>query len=262
MFRKFIAYVLLLFQGLMIIQAQENLNILLYKGNKDFDRKNYDKATSRFMDAVKTKDNDFGAHYNLANALYKKKMFSQANAEYQKAQKTTQDPKEKAAAFYNMGNAYLQNGQLEKAVAAYKNALKNNPDDAAILKNLQIAKKKQDQQQNKGKSQRQNQNNTPKQQEVKSNSADKNAEESPENKNQNTKSQDQGTTGSENKGKGTEGKLPNQQNNNQNQQNNNTIPKDLQQLILQRSANQERETARSLQNKKAYSVPESNEKDW
>jgi len=36
----------------------------------------------------------------------------------------------------------------------------------------------------------------------------------------------------------------------------------LQQLILQRSANQERETARNLQNKKAYSVPESNEKDW
>lgn len=56
--------------------------------------------------------------------------------------------------------------------------------------------------------------------------------------------------------------MPNQQNNNQNQQNNNQLPKDLQQLILQRSANQERETARNLQNQKAYSMPESNEKDW
>ena len=38
--------------------------------------------------------------------------------------------------------------------------------------------------------------------------------------------------------------------------------KDLQKLILERSANQEKETARKLLNKNAYSIPESNEKDW
>ena len=262
MFRKFIAYILFIFSGLISLQAQESLNTLLYKGNRDFDKKNYDKASSTFMDAVKKKGDDFGAHYNLANSLYKKKMYDQANAEYQKAQKLTRNPDEKAASFYNMGNSYLQNGNVEKAIESYKNALKNNPDNEAILKNLQIAKKKQNQKQNKEQQQNQKQNNQNNDQQEKGKQQDKEGEDNQENKNQNTKSQDNGNQGVENQGKGSQGKLPNQQNNNQNQQNNNQLPKDLQQLIVQRSANQERETARNLQNKKAYSVPESNEKDW
>ena len=262
MFRKFIAYILFIFSGLISLQAQESLNTLLYKGNRDFDKKKYDKASSTFMDAVKKKGDDFGAHYNLANSLYKKKMYDQANAEYQKAQKLTRKPDEKAASFYNMGNSYLQNGNVEKAIESYKNALKNNPDNEAILKNLQIAKKKQNQKQNKEQQQNQKQNNQNNDQQEKGKQQDKEGEDNQENKNQNTKSQDNGNQGVENQGKGSQGKLPNQQNNNQNQQNNNQLPKDLQQLILQRSANQERETARNLQNKKAYSVPESNEKDW
>jgi hypothetical protein len=36
----------------------------------------------------------------------------------------------------------------------------------------------------------------------------------------------------------------------------------LQKLILQRSANQERETAKKLLNKNGYYSPESNTKDW
>ena len=262
MFRKFIAYILFIFSGLISLQAQESLNTLLYKGNRDFDKKNYDKASSTFMDAVKKKGDDFGAHYNLANSLYKKKMYDQANAEYQKAQKLTKNPDEKAASFYNMGNSYLQNGNVEKAIESYKNALKNNPDNEAILKNLQIAKKKQNQKQNKEQQQNQKQNNQNNNQQEKGKQQDKEGEDNQENKNQNTKSQDNGNQGVENQGKGSQGKLPNQQNNNQNQQNNNQLPKDLQQLILQRSANQERETARNLQNQKAYSMPESNEKDW
>jgi DNA-dependent RNA polymerase auxiliary subunit epsilon len=49
---------------------------------------------------------------------------------------------------------------------------------------------------------------------------------------------------------------------NQKQNQESKIPKDLQKLILERSANQEKETARKLLNKNAYSIPESNEKDW
>jgi tetratricopeptide (TPR) repeat protein len=262
MFRKFIAHILFILSGLISLQAQESLNTLLYKGNRDFDKKNYDKASSTFMDAVKKKGDDFGAHYNLANSLYKKKMYDQANAEYQKAQKLTKNPDEKAASYYNMGNSYMQNGNVEKAVDSYKNALKSDPDNEAILKNLQIAKKKQNQKQNKEQQQNQIQNNQSNNQQEKGKQENKEGEDNQENKNQNTKSQDNGNQGVENQGKGSQGKLPNQQNNNQNQQNNNQLPKDLQQLILQRSANQERETARNLQNKKAYSMPESNEKDW
>ena len=48
------------------------------------------------MDAVKKKNNDFGAHYNLGNYLYKKKMYDQAAAEYQKSKTLIKNSDEKA----------------------------------------------------------------------------------------------------------------------------------------------------------------------
>ena len=149
MLKKYLTYILFFFLGVWSVYAQESFNTLIYKGNRSFDKKNYDEASSVFMDAVKKKNNDFGAHYNLGNSLYKKKMYDQAAAEYQKAQKLTKNSDEKAASLYNLGNTYLQNNDAEKAVNSYKNALKYDPDNKAIMKNLQIAKKKKDQKQNK-----------------------------------------------------------------------------------------------------------------
>lgn len=261
MLEKVVINIVFLILGLNSFQAQDTYNTLIYKGNRNFDNKKYDRATSVFMDAVKTKENDFGAHYNLGNSFYKKKMYNQAKAEYQKAQNFTKDPNEKAASLYNLGNAHMQSGDVDKAVESYKSALRNDPDNKAILKNLQIAKKKKQEKQNQGNNQNQNNQQNGKQQN--NQSQNKEGAENQENKNQNTKSQDNGSQGIENKGQGSQGKRPDLQNkNNENQQNKNELPKDLQQLILQRSANQERETARNLQNRKAYSVPESNEKDW
>ncbi len=107
---------------------------------------------------MKKNEKDFGAHYNLGNSLYKIKKYDEAIAEYQKAQKNANNKDEKAASYYNEGNAHLQNGDGEKAVNAYKNALKFDPDNEAILKNLQIAKKKQKQKDNKQNQQNQQQN--------------------------------------------------------------------------------------------------------
>ena len=84
-----------------------------------------------------------------------------------------------------------------------------------------------------------------------------------ETKNNNTKNQPNGNIGDQNKGKGNQGaEKQNQKNEPQNPNDPNKIPKDLQKLILQRSANQERETAKKLLNKNGYYSPESNTKDW
>lgn len=188
-------------------------------------------------------------------------MYDQAAAEYQKAQKLTKNSDEKAASLYNLGNTYLQNNDAEKAVNSYKNALKYDPDNKAIMKNLQIAKKKKDQKQNKQQQNNQNQqnNNNQNNQDKQNKEGDKNKDE----KNNNSKNQENGNQGDQNKGQGNQGKLPNPNDKNNQQQNQESkIPKDLQKLILERSANQEKETARKLLNKNAYSIPESNEKDW
>ena len=68
--------VLMIF-GLMFFSAQENYNTLIFKGNQQFDKKNYDNASSKYMEAAKVNDKNYDAHYNLGNALYKKNNFEE-----------------------------------------------------------------------------------------------------------------------------------------------------------------------------------------
>ena len=263
MLRKFFVHISLIFLGLVTVKAQESLNTLIFRGNRSFDKQKYGEATSTFSEAVKKNEKDFGAHYNLGNSLYKIKKYDEAIAEYQKAQKNTNNKDEKAASYYNEGNAHLQNGDGEKAVNAYKNALKYDPDNEAILKNLQIAKKKQKQKDNKQNQQNQQQNQQNNQNKNQDNNPNQQGDQNQENKNNNTKNQPNGNIGDQNKGKGNQGaEKQNQKNEPQNPNDQNKIPKDLQKLILQRSANQERETAKKLLNKNGYYSPESNTKDW
>jgi len=263
MLRKFFVHISLFFLGLIAVKAQESLNTLIFRGNRSFDKQKYGEATSTFSEAVKKNEKDFGAHYNLGNSLYKIKKYDEAIAEYQKAQKNTNNKDEKAASYYNEGNAHLQNGDGEKAVNAYKNALKFDPDNEAILKNLQIAKKKQKQKDNKQNQQNQQQNQQNNQNKNQDNNPNQQGDQNQENKNNNTKNQPNGNIGDQNKGKGNQGaEKQNQKNEPQNPNDPNKIPKDLQKLILQRSANQERETAKMLLNKNGYYSPESNTKDW
>lgn len=263
MLRKFFVHISLFFLGLIAVKAQESLNTLIFRGNRSFDKQKYGEATSTFSEAVKKNEKDFGAHYNLGNSLYKIKKYDEAIAEYQKAQKNTNNKDEKAASYYNEGNAHLQNGDGEKAVNAYKNALKCDPDNEAILKNLQIAKKKQKQKDNKQNQQNQQQNQQNNQNKNQDNNQNQQGDQNQENKNNNTKNQPNGNIGDQNKGKGNQGaEKQNQKNEPQNPNDPNKIPKDLQKLILQRSANQERETAKKLLNKNGYYSPESNTKDW
>lgn len=263
MLRKFFVHISLFFLGLIAVKAQESLNTLIFRGNRSFDKQKYGEATSTFSEAVKKNEKDFGAHYNLGNSLYKIKKYDEAIAEYQKAQKNTNNKDEKAASYYNEGNAHLQNGDGEKAFNAYKNALKFDPDNEAILKNLQIAKKKQKQKDNKQNQQNQQQNQQNNQNKNQDNNQNQQGDQNQENKNNNTKNQPNGNIGDQNKGKGNQGaEKQNQKNEPQNPNDPNKIPKDLQKLILQRSANQERETAKKLLNKNGYYSPESNTKDW
>ena len=263
MLRKFFVHISLIFLGLVTVKAQESLNTLIFRGNRSFDKQKYGEATSTFSEAVKKNEKDFGAHYNLGNSLYKIKKYDEAIAEYQKAQKNTNNKDEKAASYYNEGNAHLQNGDGEKAVNAYKNALKFDPDNEAILKNLQIAKKKQKQKDNKQNQQNQQQNQQNQQNKNQDNHQNQQGDQNQENKNNNTKNQPNGNIGDQNKGKGNQGaEKQNQKNEPQDPNEPNKIPKDLQKLILQRSANQERETAKKLLNKNGYYSPESNTKDW
>lgn len=231
--------------GCVVLSAQENYNTLVYEGNRSFDKKNYDAAASKYMNAVKINGKDFTAHYNLGNALYKRKKYDEALAEYQKAESLAKNRNDRVAATYNLGNAYMQSGKAEKAAEYYKKALKQDPYNEKIRKNYEVAmlKKNQQNQQNQ-----KNENNNGKGGNNKDqNNSDNNKGKNPQN----------GGNGNQNQNKGDGSQSDKNKN-----QNGNSMPKDLQDAIMNRVKNKEQETARKILNKNSYSEPQSNEKDW
>lgn len=230
-----------------ILFGQENYRTLVHEGNQKFDGKNYDGASSKYMEAIKSNEKDFTAHYNLGNALYKNKKYEEAKAEFDKAQKLSQTLPDKTAALHNLGNTYMQMNQPEKAADYYKQALKQNPRNEATRKNYEIAKlKEKEQQQNKSK-----QNNSGKG----GGGNDKNKSDDQKGDKKDQK-QDQGS-GQQNEGKSDQGNTPKQNPNEEGK-----MPKNLENAILDKVSQKEKETARRILNKNSYSMPDSNEKDW
>jgi Ca-activated chloride channel family protein len=231
-----------------VIFGQENYRTLVYEGNQKFNGKDYDGASSKYMEAVKTNEKDFTAHYNLGNALYKSKKYEEAQAEFDKAQKLSQTLPDKTAALHNLGNTYMQMNQPEKAADYYKQALKQNPYNEATRKNYEIAKLKEKEKQQ----QKNDKNNSGKG--GGSNDQNKGDDQKGDKKDQ---KQDQGS-GQQEKGKSDEGNTPKQDQNEEEGK----MPKNLENAILDKVNEKEKETARRILNKNSYSTPQSNEKDW
>ena len=241
----------LLFTSILLIfctvffPAQKSYNTLVFEGNKEFDKKNYESSSSKYMEAIKMNEKDFSAHYNLGNSLYKRKMFAEATAEYEKAEKLATTIPDKAAALYNLGNTHMQTNNTKKAAELYKQALKQDPYNETIRKNYEIAMLKEKEKQEESKQ--------------KNNSGGGGGNDEDKDKNKGDEKgdtpQNQSGQGQKNKGEG-EGDDPNKNDNA------GKMPKDLENSILNRVENKERETAKRILNKNSYSMPQSNEKDW
>lgn len=241
----FLSFIVVIsFSGLLF--GQESYRNLVHEGNQKFDGKDYDGASSKYMEAIKSNDKDFTAHYNMGNALYKSKKYEEAKAEFEKAEKLSQTLPDKTAALHNLGNAYMQMNQPEKAADFYKKALKQDPYSEVTRKNYEIAKLKE-----KEKEQQKNQeNNSGK------GGGGNDQNKGDDQKGDKDKKQDQGN-GPQNEGKSDQGDNPKQ-----NQNNEGRMPKNLENAILDKINEKEKETARRILNKNSYSMPESNEKDW
>ncbi len=123
-----------------------------------------DDALAHYDKAVKKLPADAGAHFNRGTALYALSRFDEAGQEFLRAT----DAKEaglKESAFYNLGNALFKKEKFKEAVAAYTRALGLRPGDKQAKWNLEIALKKQkeEEEKNKDKKDSQDQNKDQKQ---------------------------------------------------------------------------------------------------
>lgn len=241
-FLKFYQFVFTLFL-VGFFSAQKSYDVLNHEGNQLYEKKNYERASEKFQQAAKVNDKDFTAHYNLGNSYYKRKMYEEAKLEYEKANQVSATLADKAAVLHNLGNAYMETDNPEKAAEYYKQSLKQDPYNENTRKNYEIAKLKEKENQ-----QDQNQGN----------SGGGGEQDQNQGKDKGNTPQNQNGTGQQNKGDG-EGEDDNPNQNNQNQSG---MPKNLQDAIMNRVENKERETAKRILNKDSYSMPESNEKDW
>lgn len=228
-----------------IVFGQENYKILMHKGNKNFDQKNYDEASQFYSEASKQKVKDFGSHYNLGNAFYRKEMYEDAIAQYEKSLENAENESQRVSALYNMGNAYFQQGNSKKAVDFYKKALKLDPENDKILHNLRIAQKKEEKKQNQSeKKSQKEQNQQDKENQQQNNNQQQDIDRySPEKdrfrkeKNENKHDQD------------SENQLKKQE-------------KREEEELLKQIAEREQHAARRALGSRGYANPRSNEKDW
>lgn len=243
--KQIIAYIFT-FLYFFTASAQSSYNSLIYEGNKLFDEKKYEVASSKFLQAIE-KQKDFAAHYNLANTFYKRKLYDEAVAEYQEAGKLAQNNADKVASLYNCGNAMVQKQDYNKALQVYQKALKLSPSDENIRRNIQIVKKKmQDQNNSHSSKTKPTSKNTPK---------DKSPAESPQNSE--GKNQEEGNIGNA-MGKGADKNEKNEPES----KNKTKMSEELKKSIFNRVEGREQETARRILNKNSYYMPRSNDKDW
>ncbi|HEY7371769.1 MAG TPA: tetratricopeptide repeat protein [Polyangia bacterium] len=121
----------------------EQGNAALQAGKAEDALAHYDKAAAKLPA-------DAGLHLDRGAALYALSRFAEAGQEFLRA---TEAPDEslKAAAFRNLGNALSKQDKPKEAIEAYKRALALRPDDKAAKWNLEIALRKQKEEEEKKK---------------------------------------------------------------------------------------------------------------
>jgi tetratricopeptide (TPR) repeat protein len=110
-------------------------------------------ALAHYDRAVKKLPADSGVHYDRGAALYALSRFDEAGQEFLRAT-DARDPRLKESAFYNLGNTLFKKEKYKEAVAAYTHALGIRPDDKQAKWNLEIALKKQKEDEDKKKDQK------------------------------------------------------------------------------------------------------------
>lgn len=188
------------------------------RGNRAYERLDYDRAEERYREAQQLSDTCFEATFNLGDALYKQQRFDEAEKVFTAlAADSTRNDLDRAHSYYNLGNSLFQQKKYQEALAAYKRSLRLNPADLETKYNYAYTKKYiEDNQQGGGggggnNNQNQNQNDQNQQ------GGGQNDQQNDQNQDQ--QNQDQQDDGDQNKDQNKDKNQDNQNNNDQKDQN-------------------------------------------
>lgn len=195
---------------------------LVRKGNRSYERLDYNKAAERYQQAIGVCDSCYEATFNLGDALYKQKEYDEAGKIFSAlAADSTRSDLDRAQAYYNLGNTLFQQKKYQEALSAFKKSLRLNPADLETKYNYAYTKKYiEDQQQQGGGGNDQNQDQN---QQNDQNQGGGNDQQNDQNKDQNDQNKDQNGDGQndQNKDKSDDKNDKGDQNKDQNNDKNN-----------------------------------------
>ena len=115
---------------------------LVRKGNRQFDRGNFERSIERYNQALQHDSLSFEAIYDLGNAMFRAERFEGAEqALARAAADTTRSDTERAEAFFNLGDVQFRQQNLQGALESFKNSLRLNPSDMEAKYNYAFTKK-------------------------------------------------------------------------------------------------------------------------
>ena len=112
------------------------------RGNRAYERLDYDRAEERYREAQQLSDTCFEAQFNLGDALYKQQRFDEAEKVFAAlAADSTRSSLDRAHSYYNLGNALFQQKKYQEALSAFKRSLRLNPADLETKYNYAYTKR-------------------------------------------------------------------------------------------------------------------------
>lgn len=114
-------------------------------GEKAFQEGDYDAAVEYYQSVLEDREIP-EASYNLGNALYKQGKLEESVRAFERSL-AINSPGEKAQVMYNLGNAMANAQKYQQSAAFYQRALELQPDDRDAKYNLELIRRKMQQQQ-------------------------------------------------------------------------------------------------------------------
>jgi len=226
----------------------QSIHTPLRDGDQAYDKKQYKKAEKNYRIAA---DRDMGnphVVYNLGNALFQQGNFEDAESRYLQAAEKAQKPELQADAMHNLGDAYLKQRKYKEAAKAYEQSLRLRPADPSTKQNLQMAKKKLREEEQKQQQQQQQQQDS-------NQDSNQPAPQNPEN--QSDKPQDQPNQAPQ---KNPSGQAPPEQQKRQEEQ---QLKKEEAKRLLETAVGPEdRKNAQKYRAAQQLSKPKGSKKDW
>lgn len=164
----------------MLLGYAQNDRKFIQSGNELYRKKEYSKALKDYEKATKQNPNRFEGQFNEADALYKSGKYEEASAKFSTAASLTKDKEKLSKTYHNLGNSNLKAKKYQESIDAYKNALKANSKDEQTRYNLAYAQKMLQQQKQQEK-QNQDQDKENKEDQKKDEQKDKKDQENKEN---------------------------------------------------------------------------------